>query len=305
MMNVLDKDVLVLYYHRINNIQKDPFKLCVSTENFDVHMRYIKEHYNILRFESEWNEHSPGIVITFDDGYEDNFSNAFPILKKYNIPATIFITTEPMLQNKIMWWDELYELLVSQNGNDVITIRDDAFGGIWRTNSYDLKLNCYFAIHKLINHYISTEKKDEWMQQLRDQTHIKNCYGDYELLRSGQLKILAESDLITIGGHTVSHMSLGRLSNSKQEYEIKYNLYQLEQIISKKVEVFSYPFGTVGVDFNDYTLDLLRKYGIKKAATTSQEVCHIENDRLCIPRCEVKDWDEAQFAKEIDRFWGK
>lgn len=304
-MRELDNGVLVLYYHRINNIKYDPFELCVSVKNFEMQMKYIKSHYKVFRFGEEWKTDSKGIVITFDDGYEDNLKNALPILEKYHIPATIFVATGQILRREIMWWDELYELVVEKNVNKYIVIQDETLGCKWRTDKYELKLNCYFAIHKLMNHYISLEKKEEWMEQLRKQVPIKMHSSDYNLLTPDSLKVLSQSELITIGGHTVSHMSLGKMTEGEQETEIKENLNQLEKIISKKITTFSYPFGTVDVDFNDYTKKVCEKYGIKKAATTDQRVWRLGEDTLAVPRCEVKNWEEMQFAHQLENFWRK
>ena len=302
-MKESDRGVLVLYYHRINSIQDDPFELCVSEENFDSQMKYIVEHYNVVKFTDCWNATSKGVVVTFDDGYADNFEKAMPILEKYQIPFTVFVSTGQLMNNGIMWWDELYELLVKQNRNEYIEISDDIFGCSWKTNSYEHKLNCYYAIHKLMNHYISIEKKDEWLNQLRIQVGAEDYGKDYAMLTSMQLEELSKNDLVTIGGHTVSHMSLGKLPIDRQEIEIRENLRMLEEIISEKITAFSYPFGREGVDMNDYTLDLLKKYGIVKAATTSQRIWSLEGNEFLIPRCEVKNWTVKDFEKKIEGFW--
>lgn len=304
-MSELDNGVLVLYYHRINSIQNDPFELCVSAENFDKHICYIKEHYAPLRFEDKWDGNSQGIVITFDDGYEDNLTNALPILEKYHVPATIFVSTGQILKKKMMWWDELYELTVEKNNNKFIVIQDDVFGCKWKTDGYQMKLNCYFAIHKLMNHYISLQKKEEWMNQLREQVSLREHSDDYNLLTPVQLKTLSKSGLITIGGHSVSHMSLGKMTEDQQEMEIRENVIQLQEIVSEKITTFSYPFGTVGVDFNMYTQEVCQKYGIRKAATTERKVWRNGEDNWAIPRCEVKNWNEKEFVCQLKQLWRK
>ncbi len=90
--------VPILMYHSINQ-GGDKSSLCVSEKNFAGQMRFLRKHkYNVISL----NEFVQGkinhdifarntVVITFDDGYEDNFSAAYPILKKYNLPATMFV----------------------------------------------------------------------------------------------------------------------------------------------------------------------------------------------------------------------
>ena len=98
----------VLLYHRVSNLNFDPWKLAIAPEEFDNHMRYIRDNYNIMRFEDDWsNINEKTIIVTFDDGYADNFYNAIPILKKYDIPATFFISTNNIGTNLEFWWDEL------------------------------------------------------------------------------------------------------------------------------------------------------------------------------------------------------
>lgn len=89
---------IVLCYHRISNYFDDFNLMNVSIHNFEMHMKYIKEHYEIVSLEDLVKECSHDakrnqVAITFDDGYRDVYRNAFPILEKYQIPATVFITT--------------------------------------------------------------------------------------------------------------------------------------------------------------------------------------------------------------------
>ncbi|MFA7245504.1 MAG: polysaccharide deacetylase family protein [Candidatus Magasanikbacteria bacterium] len=86
--------ILILNYHSVGS--NNPFSL--SLKNFDEQMNYITKNYNIVKL-GDFSNLAGGIslVVTFDDGYEDNYLEVFPILKKYNIPATIFLTSEFIL----------------------------------------------------------------------------------------------------------------------------------------------------------------------------------------------------------------
>ena len=127
--------ILILVYHRINNnLPPDP--LIVSVEKFQEQMHYLKTHYDILSMEEvravyckkdTWEEKDkPQVVITMDDGYRDNFQNAFPVLKAVHLPATIFLTTgftgtekamrryAHMPSPDMLSWDEVKKM--SENG---------------------------------------------------------------------------------------------------------------------------------------------------------------------------------------------
>lgn len=303
MIKEFNSGVLILYYHRINDSRKDPFNLCVSPERFEMQISYLAKNYRIVRFDDSWNYQDKQIVVTFDDGYADNLYNALPILEKYNVPATIFVATGQIMNNKVMWWDELYELVVEMNDNNSIKVSDRLFGCEWTTSNYEQKLNCYYAIHKMINHYISVETKDRWIEELRQQIGYNIDMHDYALLTAEELFCLSESKLITIGGHTLSHMSLGKMNLKEQEFEILENIRQLENITKKKINVFSYPFGVEDVDCNQDTISICKQNGITKAATTAQKLCTLGSNSLLIPRIEVKNWTEKEFIKKIEEFW--
>ena len=108
--------VLILNYHKID----DTFiALAVRPEDFDAQMKYLSEHgyhtitpdelYDSLAGNAELPENP--VLITFDDGYEDNYKNAYPILKKYDFKATIFVITSFLGKDKnYMTWDQAREL---------------------------------------------------------------------------------------------------------------------------------------------------------------------------------------------------
>ncbi len=89
----------ILCYHSINskkNSECDP----LTPQAFEAHLRYIKDNYKVIALSETLKYLSnpsafkePALVITFDDGYEDNFENAFQLLKKYELKATIFVVT--------------------------------------------------------------------------------------------------------------------------------------------------------------------------------------------------------------------
>lgn len=88
-LNILDKPVIVLLYHRVADLDSDPERLAVSPTHFREQMNYLKEHYRIVRFEGDWSGlQESAVAVTFDDGYADNFYEALPILEETGVPAT-------------------------------------------------------------------------------------------------------------------------------------------------------------------------------------------------------------------------
>ncbi len=108
--------VIVLNYHKVDNIHNS---LSVIPEDFERQMRYLSENgYNTITPEQLYDNITTGaelpekpILITFDDGYQDNYDNAYPILKKYNMKATIFVVTGFLGKHKnYLTWEEAKEL---------------------------------------------------------------------------------------------------------------------------------------------------------------------------------------------------
>lgn len=117
--------VPILMYHYINNEEPHRSRLGVSPEAFEKQMSFLRRHnYNIITLEElvsliAGNNKIPWktVAVTFDDGYLDNYTNAYPILKKYNIPATIFVVInrigKRLGRDDYMSWEQIKELAES------------------------------------------------------------------------------------------------------------------------------------------------------------------------------------------------
>jgi len=110
----VSKTVPVLLYHRVDNILADPVMLAVRPETFEEHIKYINKFYRpislselVKRIKNK-TLFGDEICVTFDDGYRDNLINALPILAKYGIPATIFVTTSNLGKQASFEWDMKY-----------------------------------------------------------------------------------------------------------------------------------------------------------------------------------------------------
>lgn len=113
------KDLLIICYHRVITEKEPIYKMgmCVDIESFDSQMKLLSKFYRpvgereIMRA-IEGAERMPerSVWVTFDDGYKDNYINAYPILKKYKIPATFFVTSGFVNNESFMTWDEIKEI---------------------------------------------------------------------------------------------------------------------------------------------------------------------------------------------------
>jgi peptidoglycan/xylan/chitin deacetylase (PgdA/CDA1 family) len=123
----------ILMYHSIS--KKHEGSLCVSPENFSRQIKYlVKKGYAVISMDELIDEINNGrryipktVAITFDDGFEDNFTDAFPVLARYGMPATIFVITGYVSKlEEYLTWDQIF--IMSKN--------DITIGGHTRNNEY-------------------------------------------------------------------------------------------------------------------------------------------------------------------------
>src|SRR5215467_4075836 len=107
------KNFQILTYHRVND-DNDPFFTGMKIDTFEKHMEYLSDYYDIMSLEEiidrmKYNDiPDDTIAITFDDGYKDVYLNAYPILKKFSIPATIFLPTSCIDTGEVLWHDRVF-----------------------------------------------------------------------------------------------------------------------------------------------------------------------------------------------------
>src|SRR5262245_9223326 len=112
------RNVITLLYHRVADVNQDPFELCVTPNNFSEQMdalRAIGNPISLHQLNAGLRNHNlprRGILLTFDDGYSDNLHNAKPILDRYEVPATVFVAGGYVGFRGEFWWDELENLLL-------------------------------------------------------------------------------------------------------------------------------------------------------------------------------------------------
>ena len=284
-----NKNICVLLYHRVCKLSLDIWQLAITPEVFEAHIRFFKENYNILRFEDDWdNTETPSLVITFDDGYADNYLYALPILEKYQVPATIFVSTGNLGTDREFWWDEL-ERIICLNQHEQFVIFNDVK---YSLSSFDDQINTCRQIRLQLKQMLP-EVRNQCLLELRNSLGISSMpRPENRSLTIEELRHLAQSPYITIGGHTMTHNMLSAEPEDMQKHEICGSKSRLEELLQKPVTTFSYPFGTES-DFTDTTANIVKAAGYQKAATTSCGLVDINGNAMYIPRNGVPFYPDA------------
>ena len=199
------------------------------------------------------------VCFTFDDGYADNYTMAFPIFKKYNCPFTINITTDFYERKALLWWYVLEDMGVT----------DDEFSAL-REDIFKLKnseIEPFFEKRFPQGNY-SFEQKVGQMA-----------------LSAEQIKTLSDSGLCTIGNHTVSHPNLTALTPDEQKRQIVDARQKLEALTGKPVRHFAFPYGL----YNNDTLRILERNDTITATKTWGGKIRRGDNRLLLNRMELRE----------------
>lgn len=288
-----DKKINTLMYHRVGSFEKDPFELAIDDSTFEEQVKHLKENYTILKSDDRWSDiDEKSVILTFDDGYVDFYSKVYPVLKKYNVPATVFISTGNMDTYNEFWWDELEKLFLETSMiPEEITIIDDKF----LKGDYSDNESLLFAVHKVLLSLPHLERK-KINESLKKQFNLPSYKRDkYRVLTRDEIVKLADDPLITIGAHTVSHIVCDKENEDVQRREIIESKEKLEEIIKKPVSVFAYPNG----GYNERTQEILSECGFIRAFTVELGCADENSPQYQIPRNVVKAWKGKKFEAVV------
>lgn len=302
---------LILKYHHVSDLKNDPQMLAITPRRFEDQIKYLKENYLILRLEDLIEAmHNDivlpnSVVITFDSGYSDNLLYIKPIVEKYQVPATIFISTGMLESRREFWWDELEkifcdskiigkELNVNKFGftiNKVISSKQDSIE-IYKT-AYNVCEN--FTI----------SQRDEVLHDLLEWSGVEQKARDtHRVLTNKELVDLSKSNYITIGAHTVNHGNLSVESSEIKLSEIIESKISLQNLLGYKVNTFSYSFGGTS-DVDPDSIELVKKAGFTCGISNIQGNVDKNGDIFLLNRRIVRNWDLNQFVFHMDSFTKK
>jgi peptidoglycan/xylan/chitin deacetylase (PgdA/CDA1 family) len=323
--------VLILLYHRIADADSDPWQLAVTPRHFEEHLQVLRRDSRLLRLQDvgaaaeKGRLPRRGVVVTFDDGYADNLLTGKPLLEKYDVPATVFITTGYTDQDREFWWDELDRLFIQPGVlPGTLSLRVHGHQRSWELGDaalYDKRS------HQHNQGWRASEIEDPtprhsvyrslWqiMHQMpeNDRIHLRqdllewagagsSARESHRPLSRDEIADLANGGLIEIGCHTISHPQLSALSAESQVYEIRQSKIRLEEIVGHAVTGFAYPYGQE-CDYTAETISSVMEGGFDYACTTSVGAVEPGTDRFRLPRIQAQNIDGESFARVISEWF--
>ena len=316
---------VILMYHSVRKVKRDPFALCVSPKNFERQMQIVASMAKPVPLKRMIEPNIPerAVAVTFDDGYADNLHQALPILERHGIPATIFIATGYIGGNREFWWDEIERLLLGRGsldgmssvsaGGHRLSLPNDAgqrrsgwtawrrrHWKAWDSAGADPRERQFTEIRNWLKQR-SVADREEAILQLRRQSTARQ--QGRSAMTEPELREVAGHQFIEIGAHTVNHPSLGWLDADAQREEITESKRWLETTLNRPIETFAYPYGSkepAERDYTDQTVGLVRSAGFTLAVTTRNASMSPNDEALELPRRHVHDWDGDTFADKLN-----
>jgi peptidoglycan/xylan/chitin deacetylase (PgdA/CDA1 family) len=199
------------------------------------------------------------ICLTFDDGYQDNLIYGLPILKKHNVPATIYVTNCLPNGTAIMWW-YLFENHLKSHSKFVLNSSKGISEFHW-TDEQDA-FSQFGQVSEAIKIIPGNELKDVLSLSFGLSASEMEKQRESISLSWDEIKELANEPLITIGAHTMNHISVRQQTEQLVFEEMKSSKSEIEKHIGKEVVHFAYPFGGE-FDVSKRDLQLAAKAGFK------------------------------------------
>ena len=239
----------VLTYHRVLDKPADfPFDedlISVSSRQFRQHLDFVTKHYDLYEFRMlreymEKHGHIPSkaLIITFDDGYRDNYEVAWPILKEYGIPATMFATAGFIGKRRMFWWDKIAYMIKTSEKN--IIDSGPPTGIAIDISRFVDRQDAARHVIKNVKHF-REEEKEELISILSDQLEVTIDENDHELTMTWeQLRELGDNG-IEIGAHSVNHPIFSNIDEERLKNEVSGAKQMIEEKTGREVITFGSP----------------------------------------------------------------
>jgi peptidoglycan/xylan/chitin deacetylase (PgdA/CDA1 family) len=277
--------VAILTYHRVLSAQDLDANVVqpgmyVRDDVFRMHMEYVRERFEVLSLSElidrwrarRWDAKTAYCVITFDDGWLDNYRHAYPILRRYHLPATIFLPTDYVGTSRWFWPERLGYLLRAADAPSCAPERREAFyqaligalqNGVRESapswgdgagpDSYDRIIEACKELDASLLDRLLTALSDILAVKVPETRVLANWDEIREMSRHG----------ISFGSHSCSHRLMTHLPEKEIRREAVLSYEKLRENGVNMIPVFCYPNG----NYNDLVQQVVREAGYQAAAS--------------------------------------
>ena len=264
--------IAVLMYHAVIKKALPISDWCFLEERrFADQIAYLVKHCRIVPLREipsliNSKDVRPVVAVTFDDGFQNNYDVAFPILKKWRIPATIFLATDFVGSDDTVWFCRIHEALCKTllSGFEWEGLKFDLSSPSSRAHASSA-LQAWLKGH---SHPQLLEKMRSLIRALGHDPQKPVAIGSpYRMLGPAEIREMGGSGLIDFGAHTCSHAILSGLSNPEREREIAGSIDAIQRLTGAPCTLFAYPNGRPQ-DYGPCDINTLNERKVEVAVTT-------------------------------------
>lgn len=289
-------NALIVTYHRFS--ESDGGKTKISARSFAEQVKYLREHYRLVPL-SKLADCLRGpelpsrlAAITIDDGYRDFYDIAFPILRKYNATATVFIVTK--FVDGVSWlWTDMSRYLTGMAAPRTYSIRIGERDLKLELNGGESRAAAATKINAELKR-LPDESREESLKRLAIELKTslpERPLEEYSAFNWDQAREMASAG-IEIGSHTLTHPILTHISDEKLRDEISGSRERIQSALQMEVDTFCYPNG----DYDARARGAVARAGYRVAVTTEVGLNDGSKDPLTLRRIHGEH-DLARFVK--------
>jgi len=299
--------LVILMLHKVND-DPDPLALTLSPRLLEMVIREVQEHHAIVSLPAL--EMHRGLQIgdelrfafTFDDGYRDNYENAFSLLCRHGVPATIYLSVDHVDGKRSFWYERLAGA-IQKSRAEQLDMDPEGIGSYQLKDQNDRQA-ALVALNRRLKCY-DDGTREQFVELIAKRLRATELCGIPPMLTWEMIKEMAAAN-ITFGSHTLSHPILSRETIKRVRAELLGSKEVLEGVLGGRITAFAYPNGT-REDFNAEVAAEVRKAGYQHACTTIPGVNGCNTDPFELRRINLHNGmctnHQGQFVPAL--FWAK
>jgi peptidoglycan/xylan/chitin deacetylase (PgdA/CDA1 family) len=257
---------LILTYHRVND-DGHPFFEGTPPALFRAQLESLRRHFAVLPLAELASRARSGpipknaIALTFDDGYRDNYTHAFPVLRELGLPATLFLTTDAVDHDRMIWHDRVFDAFHRT--------RAQALRWNGAVHPFSTPAEKERALTSVLSKLRSSspEARDRLIEELLAELEVDPSEArGWEKLRWDDAREMARCG-VSFGAHSLDHPILTRVGADEARRQIRESKRRIEAELGLEVTAFAYPNGDAS-DFDASTEKILEEEGFSLAVST-------------------------------------
>lgn len=284
------KKLILLIYHGITPKDINYYhKRYFPKSLFENQIRYlIKKKYKFITL-TDWVNivkvkkkiKNPYIILTFDDGFKNVIEHAYPLMKKFNAKGCLFVITDVIDSNKLIWSDYMEVFVRNYNKSEIKFIFKDI--EIRYPLNTEMNIKKAFGDIKSKLRSLSISERNKHLKQFKIPNEIsqfRNVPKDYLIASWDELRSL-DKNILEIGGHTKTHPNLKAITDENKFYDEIYNSkIHIEKEIGYTTNHFCYPTGY----YSNTVINYVKKYNYLTAITVENGLNSIKTDLYKLKR---------------------